>query len=269
MDKYQQFKSLHFSNEVLFLGNAYDVLSAMILENAGFKAIGTTSWGVANTFGYNDGEHIRFNDYLIAIKKMIEHVNIPVSVDIESGYGNNTPTILKNVLAVADCGAVGINIEDSLKDGSNKLRDINEHCELLSQLRIELDKKGLKDFFINARTDTYLKQFSNPLDETLKRGQSYAKHGADGLFVPGLTNENDIKTITQNIKLPLNVMSLPQFTDLKKLSPLGIKRFSFGNALSDLVIANLEQVTKAVIQNNNTAILYEHAPVELKLKELS
>lgn len=81
MDKLQCFKSMNLSEEVLFLGNAHDALSAMVLEKAGFGAIGTTSWGVANSFGYNDGEHIAFNDYLAVVRKIVDSVAIPVSVD--------------------------------------------------------------------------------------------------------------------------------------------------------------------------------------------
>lgn len=106
---------MHKQKELLFLPNAWDVVSALILEHAGFKAIGTTSWGIANSMGYKDGERIDFNELLMLVRKIISMVEIPVTVDIESGYSEHIDSAVENVLKVADLGAVGINIEDSLK----------------------------------------------------------------------------------------------------------------------------------------------------------
>lgn len=265
MNKYQYFKSLHHANEGLFLGNVHDVLSAMILEKTGFKALGTTSWGVANTLGYQDGERINVDDYLSIIRNIVNNVTIPVSVDIESGYSQEIKIVLKNILAVADAGAVGINFEDSLKD-QNQLQDMYQQGKILSNIRMNLDKNGFKDFFINARTDTYLQQFSDPLAETLKRGLHYAEQGVDGLFVPGLVNEKEIALLAQQIQLPLNVLSLPDLTNFDKLKFLNVKRFSFGNALSDQMIASMEMMAKQIYQAKNTELLYHHAPIEIKFK---
>ncbi len=104
MSKIREFNELHSSQEILFLGNAWDLLSALILEKAGFKAIGTTSWGIANSLGYKDGELIDFERHLGIIKIITEHVKIPVSVDIEAGYGEDAETIVENVLRSADVG---------------------------------------------------------------------------------------------------------------------------------------------------------------------
>mgnify|MGYP001147377059 CR=1 FL=1 len=115
MSKIQKFNDLHFSQELLFLGNAWDVLSALILEKVGFQAIGTTSWGIANSLGYADGELIDFQRHLAIIQAIAEQVNIPVSADIEAGYGHDKKSIIDNVLRTADVGVAGINIEDSFK----------------------------------------------------------------------------------------------------------------------------------------------------------
>ncbi|QGQ48528.1 isocitrate lyase/PEP mutase family protein [Metabacillus sediminilitoris] len=255
MNKIQKFNELHTSKEVLFLGNAWDILSALTLEKVGFKAIGTTSWGIANSFGYADGELIDFEKHLGIIKTITENVKIPVSADIEAGYGDGTEQIVTNVLKTADVGVAGINIEDSLKKQKG-LRDILEHCNLLSKIRSALDKNGYKNFYINARTDTYL-QSNKPLLETIDRAKSYVESGASGIFVPGLIDHDEIRKITMIVNAPLNVLSLPGLTNCNKLRELGVKRFSFGNALSDHYIAFLEKNAERLVEFKDTSHLYE------------
>ncbi|MBS4175310.1 isocitrate lyase/phosphoenolpyruvate mutase family protein [Bacillus sp. FJAT-49736] len=255
MNKIQQFNKLHTSEDILFLGNAWDLLSALTLEKVGFNAIGTTSWGIANSLGYADGELIDFDRHLGIIKSIAENVSIPVSADIEAGYGENLNTIVENVLKTADVGVAGINMEDSLINQKG-LRDISDHCKILSKMRSALDEHGFKDFYINARTDTYF-QGENPLIETIDRAKAYVESGASGIFVPGLTREEEIKEIVSNINAPLNVLSLPGLTNCNKLKALGVKRFSFGNALSDKVIAFLEKNAAQLLDLKDSAILYE------------
>lgn len=256
MSKIQKFKELHFSEDILFLGNAWDLLSALILEKAGFKAIGTTSWGIANSLGYADGELINFERHLGIIKTIAENVKVPVSADIEAGYGEDRQTIVDHVLRTADTGVAGINIEDSLKT-QNGLREIAEHCDLLRNIRAALESHGYKDFYVNARTDTYL-QRQNPLLETIERAQAYVESGASGIFIPGLVEENEIKEITMNLNAALNVMSLPGLTNCNKLRALGVRRFSFGNALSDKVIAYMEKNAAELLEHMDTSHLYEN-----------
>ncbi|GGA34057.1 isocitrate lyase/PEP mutase family protein [Psychrobacillus lasiicapitis] len=255
MNKIERFNKLHQSTEPLFLGNAWDLLSALTLEKAGFQAIGTTSWGVANSLGLKDGELIDFDRHLQIIQTITEHVTIPVSADIESGYGESIEAIVHNVLKTADIGVAGINIEDSFKT-LNGLRDISLHAKLLFEMRNALEHSGFKDFFINARTDTYL-QKENPLLETIERGKAYVDSGASGIFVPGVTSDEDIAEISSKIKAPLNVLSLPGLTSCNKLKELGVRRFSFGNALSDKIIAFMEMNTAQLFALKDTAHLYE------------
>lgn len=255
MDKIQEFNKLHSSNEILFLGNAWDLLSALTLEKAGFKAIGTTSWGIANSLGYADGEKIDFNRHLRIIKTISENVKIPVSADIEAGYGEDIQTIVENVLRTADTGVAGINIEDSFKN-QNGLKEIVQHCNLLSKIRASLDHNGYKNFYLNARLDTYF-QMENPLLETIDRARSYVESGASGIFVPGLTKEDEIKEIAIKVNAPLNVLSLPGLTNCNKLKELGVKRFSFGNALSDKIIAFMEKNASQILELKDTSLLYE------------
>jgi len=254
MSKIQEFNDLHSSQELLFLGNAWDLLSALMLEKAGFQAIGTTSWGIANSLGYADGELIDFQRHLNIIQTIAENVSIPVSADIEAGYGSDEQSIIDNVLRTADVGVAGINIEDSLKNQTG-LKSVTEHCRLLTNLRAALDYHGFKDFFINARTDTYF-QLEQPFEETMVRAKAYVESGASGIFIPGLTDFNDIKAMTSNIEAPINLLSLPGLTNCQQLKELGVRRFSFGNALSDKIIAYITQHAAQLLEDQNTSSLY-------------
>ena len=248
------FKDLHKQPELLFLPNAWDTLSALILEQAGFQAIGTTSWGVANAMGYSDGQRITFDDLLSVVEKILAAVTIPVTVDVEAGFSNNPTIVAENILKIADLGAAGINIEDSLKTSSG-MQEKDKHSELLAGLRQILDSNGYADFFINARIDTYLQQ-QNPLAQTIERAISYVNSGADGVFVPGLCQRDEIQQLSSNIAAPLNVMSLPSFTEADGLCELGVKRFSIGNAFSDATISFIEESAKILLMTRNTSSLY-------------
>jgi 2-methylisocitrate lyase-like PEP mutase family enzyme len=264
MNTLVDFKKMHQQDELLLIGNAWDVLSAIILEQSGFKAIATTSWGVANGMGCQDGEGVDFEDVLVVVEKILAAVDIPVSVDIESGYSNNHEVVAANVLSMAKLGVVGINIEDSYKNGSG-LKTIVEQSELITKIRSTLDNNNYHDFFINARIDTYF-QLKDPQSETIERANAYANSGACGVFVPGIMQSHDIKELVSKIDVPLNVLSLPELTDIALLNELGVKRFSIGNALSDAVIAFIEQQSQQLISKQNTKNLYQHQGVKTQFK---
>lgn len=255
MEKIKLFNELHHSENILFLGNAWDPMSALALEKAGFQAIGTTSWGIAQSLGVSDGELLDFEKHLQLIKQIVECVEIPVTADIESGYSEDPVEIVYNVLKTADSGVAGINIEDSFKKQSG-LRTVHEQSRILYEARKALDQQGFKDFYLNARTDTYL-QKENPLLETMARAKAYAESGASGIFVPGLIGEEEIQELVSSVTVPLNLMSLPQLTNCQRLHDLGVKRFSFGNALYDKVNLFLKQSANQLTDSQDTVTLYE------------
>ena len=211
-----------------------------------------------------NGERIQFNELLTLIKKIISTVTIPVSIDVESGFSENEKIVTENILKIADLGAVGINIEDSLKVAPG-LKDKDKHCELIEKIRTMLDKHGYNKFFINARTDTYFLQ-NDPLEETIDRSISYINSGADGIFVPGLYQCDEIKKLAESIGAPLNVMSLPNLTDANSLNKLGVKRFSIGNAFSDSIISSIEDKAQILATQKNTESLYTHCKVKTSFK---
>lgn len=256
MESNMNFKSLHEKSNCLVLGGAWNPLSAMIMEQKGFKAVGTTSWGVANEFGYQDGEKIPFDEYVFMVKKMLAVISIPLSVDIETGFSNNDTKVAENVLLLAELGVAGINIEDSSKDNTTLL-SVRAFSSRLEKIRTILDTNGFTDFFVNARIDTYL-QLKNPLAETISRAQSFEKHGANGIFVPFMSDDTDIKTLISKINVPLNILSLPNFSDIEHAKNIGVRRLSFGNAMSDAIISDIERYSDKILSNNNTSSLYDH-----------
>jgi 2-methylisocitrate lyase-like PEP mutase family enzyme len=264
MNKLVTFKKMHEQGDLLLLPNAWDVLSAIVLEQSGYKAIGTTSWGISNSMGYKDGESIEFKELIKLVRKILAAVNIPVTVDIESGYGKTPELVADNVLELADIGVVGINIEDSFKNAIG-LVDKETQSVLIGTIRKKLDDNGYKDFFINARIDTYF-QLKKPLQETIERAVSYVCKGADGIFVPGLNQSSEIKEVAKAIDAPLNLMSLPNLTNIDTLYELGVKRFSLGNSLSDATTAFIEQRAREILSSKNTASLYDNSGVKTEFR---
>ncbi|MCO7251895.1 isocitrate lyase/phosphoenolpyruvate mutase family protein [Pseudoalteromonas sp. Ps84H-4] len=233
MDKYQQFHQLHHQPTGFVLANAWDLSSAQFIQAAGAKALATTSWGIAASLGLADGENISFQTQLALVKSLTKHIHIPLTVDIESGYSNDPQQISQNVLALAKLGIVGINIEDSNKE-TNALRSIEQQCTIISEIKKVLNENGFGSLFINARTDTFFVS-DRPFQATLERAKAYQNAGADGLFVPGLTNIEQITSLTNAIDMPLNVMAMSNFNSAKAAFAGGAKRFSLGNSLYDLV----------------------------------
>ncbi len=233
MDKYQLFHQLHHQPTGFVLANAWDLSSAQFIQAAGAKALATTSWGIAASLGLADGENISFQTQLALVKSLTKHIHIPLTVDIESGYSNDPQQISQNVLALARLGVVGINIEDSNKD-TNALRSIEQQCTIISEIKKVLNENGFGSLFINARTDTFFVS-DRPFQATLERAKAYQNAGVDGLFVPGLTNIEQITSLTNAIDMPLNVMAMSNFNSAKAAFAGGAKRFSLGNSLYDLV----------------------------------
>ncbi|MCJ1907781.1 isocitrate lyase/PEP mutase family protein [Planococcus ruber] len=255
MNKINVFHELHQEGELLFLGNAWNAASARALEAAGFQAIGTTSWGIADSFRLPDGEKMKFDEQLKIIREIVGSVAIPVTADIESGYSEETEIIVRHVLQVAKTGAAGINIEDSMKNRSG-LRDLAEHAECLRAIRFALDAAGYENFFINARCDVYLQE--NPsLEEALKRAKTYEQAGASGIFMPGLTEENAIRKLAAALAVPLNLLSLPGLSDAEKLKSWGVRRFSIGNALSDKIFAIMREEARRMVDTGDASSLYD------------
>lgn len=224
----EKFRALH--DNFFVLPNAWDAMSAKIYESIGFKAIGTTSAGIAISNGYKD-RAMPFETAIAAIKLIAQSVNEPVSADIEDGYGSYIEKVVESVKQVILAGAVGINLEDSTTDLENPLYDITLQQNKILAIKELALAMGIP-FFINARTDVYWLNIGNPewqLSETIKRAQAYHNAGADCLFIPGINNLTTIQIIRDAISCPINLLAGPDLPSLSVLSEIGIQRISLGS----------------------------------------
>lgn len=213
------------SNTITYTGNAWNAKSATDLESVGFDIIGTSSAAIAHSMGIEDGEQITFDILISIVKSIASEINIPLSVDIERGYANSIDVLKHNVHRLIDIGCAGINIEDVDLTNPNELATSDSFAEKIYQLKKEFSES----IFINGRTDTYLLNVNNKLEETISRINIYQNAGVDGIFIPGLTKEEEIKSVIQHSSVPVNVLSLPELPTIGRLSQLGVKRISFGN----------------------------------------
>lgn len=239
-----KFKSLHKTTEPLLLANVWDANSAKIAENAGYKALGSSSHAIANAMGYEDGEEISFEELLFVLQTIVKAVKIPLSVDFEAGYSDDPKQVAKMVKKLEDIGVVGINLEDGkVVKGKRKLVDPKILVSKIKAIR------KVSPIFINARIDTYTTKHKNPLEESLKRAKLYAEAGADGIFVPLIETAKDIKTFTEKVKLPLNVFTTENLPTYGRLGKLGVKRISHGAKQYELLMKNSEKIFKEFLKN--------------------
>jgi 2-methylisocitrate lyase-like PEP mutase family enzyme len=181
--RFEKFKALHTASELFILPNAWDAESAVILQDCNYPAVGTSSAAVATVLGYPDGEVMPFHEYLIIIQRIAASVNIPVTVDMEMGYGKSPEAIYENLQKLLSAGVVGINIEDSvITEGKRSLKEPTEFASIIDFIKSKLKEKR-QHLFINARCDTYLLNVKNKENETAQRLKLYESAGADGIFL--------------------------------------------------------------------------------------
>ena len=263
----EKFQNMHKSNKIVILPNAWDAGGAVIFEKEGFEAIGTTSAGISYSLGYSDGEFISIDDVLDTTKKIQKRISVPLSVDIERGYANTNEEIVKNIKAVINEGAVGINIEDGISD-TKELSSLETQCELIKDI-VKLKKDLDIDFFINARTDAFWLEIGDNkeelLSQSIKRANAYLKAGADCAFVPGALCVSDIKILVQHINGPLNIIATPASPSIKELEKLGVVRVSLGSGVVRASLAVIKSISAQVKEQGifdnmyKTTIAYDKA----------
>ncbi|MNB79574.1 Methylisocitrate lyase [compost metagenome] len=196
--------------------------------------------------GYEDGEGLSFDELLYIVTRIKSVTCLPLSVDVEAGYGASASDITSNLTRLAELGVVGVNLEDSrVIKGVRQLDDAAVFARRLTAIRHQLDDARCR-LFINVRTDTFLLNHPQALHETLLRGRLYQQAGADGLFVPGLTSEHDIAILAQDIPVPLNVMCMPDLPTFDRLGELGVKRISMGNFIHSKMHSTLTTFMRAI-----------------------
>jgi 2-methylisocitrate lyase-like PEP mutase family enzyme len=251
--KFKQFKDLHGGKDLFILPNAWDAKSALLFKEKNFPAIGTSSAAVAAALGYEDGERMPFNHYLFVIERICASVQVPVTVDIEMGYGKTNQTITDNILKLRELGIAGVNIEDSeIVNSKRSLKDALEFAKTIEHIKNTLMSKNL-DLFVNIRCDTYILHVKDKHKETEKRLKLYETSGADGVFLPCISNGKDISEAVSHTSLPLNVMCFPGLPDFDTLNKLGVKRVSMGPFLFNKIYKKAAELSQKVIEKKDVS----------------
>ena len=244
------FRALHFGTVPLVLFNVWDPGSARAVAGANAAALATGSWSVAAANGYADGEHVPLDMVLDNVRRIAAATDLPVSLDIESGYGLTPEEVAGTIARVVSAGVVGCNLEDSFpEDGT--MRPLAMQTERIAAARRAADPV-CRGFFINARTDVFFQK--PPADhgddreaQVIERAAAYADAGADGIFVPGLTDVGSITRICGASSLPVNVMMGEGSPSPDRLAAAGVARISHGPGPYVIAMAALRDAAALAI----------------------
>jgi 2-methylisocitrate lyase-like PEP mutase family enzyme len=245
--KAEQFRALHIPGNPLVLFNIWDVGSAKAVAAGGTKAIATGSWSVANANGFPDGERIPLVLAIDNLRRIIGATDLPVTVDLESGYGNTSEVVGATIAMAIDAGAVGCNLEDSFP-ANGKLRETAGQADRIRSARQTADAANIR-FFINARTDVFFQRPPEEHDdamvvEAIERARAYAEAGADGLFAPGLADIALIARLAKESPLPLNIMVGDATPPMRALAANGVARVSHGPRPYLIAMKALEEAAR-------------------------
>jgi 2-methylisocitrate lyase-like PEP mutase family enzyme len=244
-EKFERFLALHVPGDPVILYNIWDVGSANAVEKAGAKALATGSHPVADANGWPDGQQIPIDFALANAARIVEASPLPLTVDFESGYSTDPETVGRNVWRLAHMGAVGCNFEDQVIGGEGL------HPLDLQVKRIAAIRKAVGDaFFINARTDLFLKTqtYDDALvDQVVERGKAFAGAGASGFFVPRLSDPQQIERVVREVPLPLNVIAFPGAPAKKVWADAGVARISHGPFPHRALMKTLTEMATAAI----------------------
>lgn len=256
-----QFRRFHHGAPLLVLPNVWDAASARIVEQAGFRAIATTSSGVAAALGYSDGQHISRDMLIEAIARITRVVECPVTADIEAGYGNSIEEVLQTVKEVITTGVVGINIEDSLKQQEKALADVSYQVELIKALR-ELATSMDMPLVLNARVDVFLLAIGEPesrFEHALQRANAYLQAGADCIYPIGILDRNMIANLVKDIDGPINILGGPPAPTLPELAQLGVARVSLAGGLMRSALGHLRTIAQELREHGTYASMNTEA----------
>lgn len=221
------FRSLHNAADPLVLVNAWDAASARIVAAAGARAVATTSAGVAWSLGVPDGDALTRDAMLAHLARVVAAVDVPVTADVESGFGATPGDVADTLRGVAAAGAVGVNLEDTVRGDDPGLRAVPDQAA-----RIAAARAAAPDVYINARVDTYLRGEGN-IDGTVARARAYLDAGASGIFVPGVVDATTIAALAAAIPAPLNILVGPSAPSVADLAKLGVARVSLGSWVAE------------------------------------
>ncbi|MCC6448612.1 MAG: isocitrate lyase/phosphoenolpyruvate mutase family protein [Chitinophagaceae bacterium] len=244
-EKALQLYQLHHADKPLVLPNIWDILGAKLLADIGYSAIATASASIAYSNGYHDGERIPFCDLLVTLTKIANSVNVPVTADIESGYTDDSIQLQENIRQLIKTGIVGINIEDT-NHATKSMYSVENQCNRIKMIRAISDELDIP-LFINTRTDVLLYDKDFPTDEVrlaelIKRGMAYKEAGADSFFPIALRQTESIQKLVSELKMPINILTLPGIPDLKILQEIGVSRISLGPSFLKIAIKAMKSL---------------------------
>ncbi|GAA3122110.1 2-methylisocitrate lyase [Streptosporangium carneum] len=253
------FQSLHRGGEPLVLANAWDVAGALLVREAGARAVATTSAGVAWSLGAPDGDRLNRDRALDLVARVAAAVDVPVTADIESGFASKPEGVAETVRGVIEAGAVGVNIEDTFRGGVSPLRPVEEQCERIAAARQAADAAGIP-LYVNARVDVYLRaagEREDRLGAALERAAAYLEAGASGVFVPGVVDPVTVSALVKGVAAPLNILVGPGDPAVAELAGLGVARVSVGSAIASAAYAVVRRATRELLDSGTYTALEE------------
>ncbi|BDG05503.1 isocitrate lyase/PEP mutase family protein [Anaeromyxobacter oryzae] len=231
-EKAEILRKLHAGPRILVLTNAWDAASARVIQAAGFPAVATSSAGIAYVLGYPDGQRISRAEMLDMVRRIAASVDVPVSADVEAGYGTTADAAAETARGVVAAGAAGMNLEDV--DDRGELLPVDRQVERLRAVRAAADALGVP-LVVNARTDTFGVPSLAPSDapdEAVRRANAYLAAGADCAFVPFVRDRDAIARLARDVAGPLNVLGLPGAPPVAELEKLGVRRVTVGSGVA-------------------------------------
>src|SRR5579862_8429713 len=268
-NKADTFRALHAGNDVLLLPNVWDVGSARIVEECGFPAVATTSAGIAFSLGYADGQKISKEEMFAAVARIARAVKVPVTADVESGYGPRPEDAAQTARAMIKAGAVGMNLEDATADANPPLAELSAQLEKIHAVREAAAGLGVP-LVLNARTDVYLLQVGDPADrydEAVRRLSAFRNAGADSVFVPGLRDVATIRRLVADLRCPVNILAVPGSPSVPELKKLGVARVSLGSGPMRATLGLLRRLAEEV-KTSGTYTAMEVSPSHAEMNEL-
>jgi 2-methylisocitrate lyase-like PEP mutase family enzyme len=257
--KAEKLRALHRPGHPLVLVNAWDAATARIFEKAGSAAIATTSAGIAFASGYPDGQKISRELMLEAVARVCAAVSLPVTADMEAGYGNAAEDMDRTAAGLLEAGAVGLNLEDGTGRPEAPLADLALQCEKIRAVVAAGRRHGVP-IVLNARTDVYLRGVgpeSGRLAETIRRGRAYRNAGADCVFVPGVTDSSMIAALVEGLACPVNVLAVAGSPSIVDLARLGVARVSLGSGPMRAAMTQMRRLAEEVLTKGTYTSLEE------------
>ena len=255
------FQMMHIAPPILVLANAWDAASARVFEGAGARAIGTTSAGIAAVLGYPDGQKVPRELMLEAIARIAGTVDVPVTADVEAGYGPRAEDVAETTRLVIEAGAVGINLEDASGNPAQPLFEVEEQIERIRAAREAAEQAGVR-IVINARTDFFLAEIGPPaerLNAAVSRANAYRRAGADCLFVPGVADLATIGTLVRDICGPVNVLASRGTPAVRDLEQIGVARLSVGSGIMRGALALARDAAHELFDQGSYGTFFEKA----------